>query len=542
MIYQAAQQGKRGDPRDSGVSYRQKLEERKKNRSGGGSAQQSAATSSTTSAGAEEARLAEQKRMKDEAKAAAEANLERMEAELKAAAEAKQAEQKRMKDEAKTAAEENLQRMEAELMAVAEAKQAEQKRKEAEAKAAEEAKLAEQFRIEAQAKVAEVAKLAERKRLEAQAKAAEEARLAEQKTIEAQAAAAAAAAQQSASRAIPSITSSSSNEEIQKGIRTLMGLILKHRGGPGFGAGGLKGAEIGQCDQLLKDVTALLKEESKLHQAQATPSPAFTSATPTPTQAVNAGLATVPSSPSTFAQIDSMLSCIDGAILMYRNSPPELKEGLLFSIRAALLSAVNTCNKMMGQDEGIPSNPVSSGGNVDSMLACVEGASMMYRNSPPELQAGVLMTLRAALLSAVNTCNKIIAENDVENFQNYQAATVGMPSPPPTPKPTQFYDVVSETPAAAADENSKILEDIYNKLASAAGKGKMGLREDLTAEEASELADGIAEMRAIMMEELANGIPEPVGATTSGSNDSSSTVSMYQEMLAKAKAEKESKP
>jgi len=506
MIYQAAQQGKRGDPRDSGVSYRQKLEERKKNRSGGGTAQQSAATSSTTSAGAEEARLAEQKRMKDEAKAAAEANLERMEAELKAAAEAKQAEQKRMKDEAKTAAEENLQRMEAELMAVAEAKQA------------------------------------ERKRLEAQAKAAEEARLAEQKTIEAQAAAAAAAAQQSASRAIPSITSSSSNEEIQKGIRTLMGLILKHRGGPGFGAGGLKGAEIGQCDQLLKDVTALLKEESKLHQAQATPSPAFTSATPTPTQAVNAGLATVPSSPSTFAQIDSMLSCIDGAILMYRNSPPELKEGLLFSIRAALLSAVNTCNKMMGQDEGIPSNPVSSGGNVDSMLACVEGASMMYRNSPPELQAGVLMTLRAALLSAVNTCNKIIAENDVENFQNYQAATVGMPSPPPTPKPTQFYDVVSETPAAAADENSKILEDIYNKLASAAGKGKMGLREDLTAEEASELADGIAEMRAIMMEELANGIPEPVGATTSGSNDSSSTVSMYQEMLAKAKAEKESKP
>ena len=62
--------------------------------------------------------------------------------------------------------------------------------------------------------------------------------------------------------------------------------------------------------------------------------------------------------------------------------------------------------------------------------------------SPPELQRGVILTLRTALLSAVNTCNKIIAENDVENFQQYQQATTGMNMPLSTPKPTQFYDVV----------------------------------------------------------------------------------------------------
>jgi hypothetical protein len=364
----------------------------------------------------------------------------------------------------------------------------------------------------------------------------------------------------------PSISTSSSPDEIRTAIRTLMGLILKHRGGPGFGAGGLKGAEIGKYEKLMNDMTAFLKEEAEARHtgptaavAQAVAAvpqpPAAVQNPPTPQvsaipqapatpQASFAGLATVPTSPSSAAQIDGMLNCIDGAILMYRNSPQELKESMLMTVRAALLSAVNTCNKVMGQNEGIPST-TGAGTNVDTMFACIEGAIKMYRNSPPELQQGVLLTVRAALLSAIGTCNKIVAENDVQNFMDYKQATAGMNMPQQTPKPVQFYDVeqvaqeeepeTSLSASIGADANTVVLENIYNKIEAAAGKGKFGLREDLTAEEASELADSIAEMRSIMMEELNNGIP---GAPVAAAASSGSTTSMYQKMLEKARAEK----
>lgn len=349
----------------------------------------------------------------------------------------------------------------------------------------------------------------------------------------------------------PSITAASGPDEIRTTIRTLMGLILKHRGGPGFGAGGLKGAEIEQYEQLMQEATALLKEEAQSQQAPTPQAPAVTTpaapevATATPDVELR-GLATVPSSPSGPAQVESMLACIDGAVLMYRNSPPELKESVLMTVRAALLSAVNTCNKVLGENEGIPST-VGAGSSVDSMLACVEGAIQMYRNSPAEIQQAVLLTLRAAFLSAIGTCNKIIAENEVQNFHDYKDATAGLEIPAPTPKPVQFYDVaevteepqIEQTTAMGTDSNSVVLENIYNKMQAAAGNGKLGLREDLTADEAADLADSVAELRTIMMEELENGIPVADSSTTeSSSSGSVSTTSLYQKMLDKARAEK----
>ena len=368
-----------------------------------------------------------------------------------------------------------------------------------------------------------------------------------------------------------SVTADSSPEEIRTSIRTLMGLIIKHRGGPGFGAGGLKENDIAQYEKLVDEVTALLKKETQLNTANQAAAPQ--AAAPTQTDSANpmyssappatsstpegqtAGLVTVPNSPSGGAQVESMLACIEGAILMYRNSPPELKDEVLMQIRAALLSAVNTCNKIMGQHEGIPSSTQGAGTQVDSMFACVEGAMLMYRNSPEELKQGVLMTLRAALLSALNTCNRIIAENEVDNYNQYKDATAGMEKPPITNRPTQFYNVerVEETQSAPSgkDENYKALDAIYSKLEATAGNGKLGLRENLTPEEASDLADSIVELRSILMDELDNGIPQEgapghqnsaasAQSSQSASSSGSSTTSRYQEMLAKAREEKAS--
>ena len=211
---------------------------------------------------------------------------------------------------------------------------------------------------------------------------------------------------------------------------------------------------------------------------------------------------------------------------------------------------------------------------VNSMIACIEGAILMFKNSPTELQGSVLVTLRAALLSAINSFNEILADGGgAPNFGAATAAASAAASASSS-RPAQFTDVVPEKaepePAAPTmpeppaevrgsgpvtpkdilyhgdDENSEWLESIYEKLRNAAGDGKMGLRKDLSAADAEDLANDISRMRMMLVEELESGIPESsfssssdVGSSSSSSSSSAST--KYQEMLAKARADKEGK-
>lgn len=350
---------------------------------------------------------------------------------------------------------------------------------------------------------------------------------------------------QQSTSAAPKVTVASSSDVIRREIRTLMGLILKHRGGPGFGTGGLKGNELAQYEQLMGDVTALLKAEAMANVGTEPPTPIAQAA---PAQAASAATPAAPSPSSELAPVESILVALDGAVMMYRNSPAELQSSVLSTLRAALLAAVNACNSIMNENEGVPATSAAAGAQVEPMLACVEGATLMYRNSPPELQVGILPVLRAALLSAVGTCNKIIADGEIENFQQYQEATADIAKPAATEKETQFFEYQPKPAAASAaptvsiagnDKNSQKLEGIYNTLQAAGGDGKMGLRDDLSSAEATEVADGIAEMRAIMMEELETGVPEsttgPAPAVVAAPEQ---TISRYQQMLAEAKAEK----
>lgn len=45
-------------------------------------------------------------------------------------------------------------------------------------------------------------------------------------------------------------------------LQTLTGYLLKHRGGPGFGSGRLKGAELESFEQLMDEVKLLLRAEA----------------------------------------------------------------------------------------------------------------------------------------------------------------------------------------------------------------------------------------------------------------------------------------
>jgi hypothetical protein len=306
-------------------------------------------------------------------------------------------------------------------------------------------------------------------------------------------------------------------EEMRRDLRTLMGLLLKHKGGPGFGAGRIQGAEVERFERLAAEITDALQVEARVH-----PAPEEPAKQPTETAATTQQQA--PATPPA------------------AGAPPVAPPGPGGAIAQA------------------PTQPV--GDRINSMMACVEGAMQMYRNCPPELQGGMLVTLRAALLSAANTCNEIIANNEAANFEALRTVIsdphTRMQREVASSAPTQFTDVIpekeevqrpsSEPEAPMAldeealvemaeallsaptgnDENSQWLETVYIKLKHAAGDGKMGLRDDLTVEEAEELVSDILKMRSMLVEELENGIPEEAASVSSAMK--------YEELLAKARA------
>jgi len=334
------------------------------------------------------------------------------------------------------------------------------------------------------------------------------------------------------------IFASTNPEQIKQKIRTLMGLTLKHRGGPGFGKGRLKGQEIDRFEGLVGEITNLLRAESKLAQTVDKPLISATEPVmspsvlePIPVEAAGISVETM--------NIDTTIACIKGAITMYKNSPPAIQKSVLVTLRAALVSAVDTCNVILASQPA-PSIEASPASRIEGMIACIDGAITMYKNSPPQLKESVLTVLRAALISSVETCDFVLGQDQVPPHSPPVASTVNVS---PTQTATSSTPVSQLPQATAVDLNSKALKDIYEKVKAASGDGNLGLRNDLTAAEATDLADQLVEMRSILMEEIDSGIPDPQPIDTSeawnnATGQESSASSRYQEVLSKARAKK----
>lgn len=255
-------------------------------------------------------------------------------------------------------------------------------------------------------------------------------------------------------------------EKSRHQIRTLMGLLIKHRGGPGFGAGRLKPVEGNRLEEVLNDVTSMLKEESGF--------------------------------------------IIEDAIV--ETPPPPTPEAAPEPVIA---------EKVINIDAALSGS-----------IQCIEGALGMYKSADTKAKSDLLSPLRAALLSAVDKLDEVIAEQEV-------LPPIAVSAPPAQPA----------APSITSNPSSEgTLKKAYDALSSAVGDGKFGLK-NMSSQEAESLVDTLSEMKGILLQELDLGTPQtpkPVSPPTPPADDPPLTNtsaekkeagSKFQQMLAKAKAE-----
>jgi hypothetical protein len=300
-------------------------------------------------------------------------------------------------------------------------------------------------------------------------------------------------------------------EQTRRKLRELQGLFLKHRGGPGFGSGRLRTKEVEQFEAVLKEVGATLRTEAGAQTADA-PAAAGQIATPSPVPYVIIPPAPTKAELNKAVNMEATLSCVEGAAQMYRNSPKELQGSILPALRAALVSAATSCSRVIegAVDQSsskvvpiapgtapeviVPPAPTGSDmtafqtGSADprmeGTLACVEGAAQMYKNSPPELKMSILPALRAALMSAANSCTQVI-EGTVDQTSYTRPAAANV-----SPRAGNIADAdieeTGENPAATVaaastqaptgnDSNTALLQKVHDALDEASGEGKFGV-------------------------------------------------------------------
>eukprot|EP00581_Thalassiosira_minuscula_P018474 CAMPEP_0183726258 /NCGR_PEP_ID=MMETSP0737-20130205/22906_1 /TAXON_ID=385413 /ORGANISM="Thalassiosira miniscula, Strain CCMP1093" /LENGTH=745 /DNA_ID=CAMNT_0025957559 /DNA_START=109 /DNA_END=2346 /DNA_ORIENTATION=- len=261
-------------------------------------------------------------------------------------------------------------------------------------------------------------------------------------------------------------------------VRTLQGLLLKHRGGPGFGAGRLKAPEAKRLEDTLTEVTGALRSEAGMpavvdaKPAAAAPKPvapvAESKPVPPPPVAAAPAATTTPPSSSEEDPLAGTIACVEAAVKMYKEAPPAEKDGLLMPLRQALMAAASASNKYIAEAE--------------------------IRAHRAAMEAG-----------PASPGAKAVAAAPVEKAA---APMMGFPTTYAVTKPEEEEEA-APAPAAAAPastagrtENEKKLEEVYDALLQASGEGgKLGLK-NISGAEAAALADKIVAMRGVLLDEL----------------------------------------
>lgn len=299
---------------------------------------------------------------------------------------------------------------------------------------------------------------------------------------------------------VAAVTSAGPTDEdaMRTKVRTLQGLLLKHRGGPGFGAGRLRAPEAQRLEDTLVEVKGVLRSEAGMEDVK----PAAVAAPPAPAVESKSAVA----SPIAVAAVSTP-------------PPPTMPSAPLVPAPVQESAATTQPPKAA---EGSP-DPLSGS------VACVEAALRLYKESSPTDREVMVIPLREALMAAASTINKFIAESELNAHKAAMeagpppvAATapvdsaaqpmMGFPTTYAVTKPeeegVQSTESNAATAVAAAStddaENQRKLEDVYSALLKAGGEGgKLGLK-NISGDEADALADKLVAMRGVLLDELNN--------------------------------------
>lgn len=266
-------------------------------------------------------------------------------------------------------------------------------------------------------------------------------------------------------------------ESVRRSIRTLQGLLLKHRGGPGFGAGRLKAPEAQRLEDTLQHVKSILRAE------------------------VSGGGSAVPA--TTAVKVEARTVATQPIIPPPAQTKPPV---------TTIPPPVPTMAPSMTNDP------------LAGSVACVEAVLKMYKESSPAEREAMIIPLREAFMAAASASNKYIAESELGAHRAAMeagpvAAFASMENNPPTSPimgfPTTYAvtnpqedaveeDMLMTSTGGKAADNVKQLEDVYKALQSARGDGgKLGLK-NISGDEANALADKLVMMRGVLLDELNN--------------------------------------
>jgi len=239
-------------------------------------------------------------------------------------------------------------------------------------------------------------------------------------------------------QAPPPSTNEDDDDDTRRQLRTLQGLLLKHRGGPGFGAGRLKDMEANRLKDALAQMTNLLRAESgsgsptliaettASSSSVAAPAPASVTAPAPASVAAPPPASDATASSSSETDLDAAIEYATATIQMFQLAPAGQKPVLLSILRAALAATVEALDGGAASATPPSPPPVVGPASMEDVMASAEyvAATMnMYKLAPVAQKVVSATVLRAALVTAMG-------QVDVCGGGGAAAAVVTPPSPP----------------------------------------------------------------------------------------------------------------
>ena len=167
-----------------------------------------------------------------------------------------------------------------------------------------------------------------------------------------------------------SISKSQDEDEHRGTLRTLQGLLLKQRGGPGFGAGRLKAPEAKRLEDTVEEVKGILRKEAGMVEEESS-SPVVDAVVESPPVAVAPPPVEKVSphpqppvakaaAPAVVDPLAGSVACVEAALKMYKESAPEDRAAMLIPLREAMMAAATTTNAVITEREGSDASTLST--------------------------------------------------------------------------------------------------------------------------------------------------------------------------------------